>query len=468
MNIAFFAEGSYPYVVGGVSGWSHMLMEHFRQHTYTLHTIMPTRVSSGQFRYQLPPNIDKVIENYLEGDDMVVPGRARYGKDAFTALRSVVLGDDDPDWEAVIRFLNNPRIRLDTVLMSPQFLSIVTELYEQKYSRTTYTDFLWTIRSMYLPLFRVLKGQVAACDLYQTVSTGFAGMLAVKGALLNKKPLLLTEHGIYTREREEEIIKADWTHGVYKDLWIEFFYKLSSCCYRYASQVVSLFETARLLQVEIGCPKEKTRVIPNGIHVERFLDLPGKPADDTAINIGAVLRVTPIKDVKTMINAFSIAKRQMPNLKLWIMGPTEEDEEYFHSCEALVKALDVKDVVFTGRVNVPEYLGKMDIMLLTSISEGQPLSLLEAMAARKPCIATRVGNCDGLLEGEMDEMGACGIITPIMNAQVIAQAIIRLAKDPATRDEMGAIGRKRAQNHYTHDGFLAQYDELYRKLGKEG
>ena len=91
------------------------------------------------------------------------------------------------------------------------------------------------------------------------------------------------------------------------------------------------------------------------------------------INAGAVLRVTPIKDVKTMIQAFDFAKKQVKNLKLWIMGPTDEDEKYAKECFDLVETLGVKDVVFTGRVNIKDYLGKMDFTLLTSISEGQPL-----------------------------------------------------------------------------------------------
>ena len=78
--------------------------------------------------------------------------------------------------------------------------------------------------------------------------------------------------------------------------------------------------------------------------------------------------MTPIKDVKTMIRAFAYAKRDVPNLKLWIMGPTEEDEEYARECFELVELMELPDVVFTGRVNVTEYLGGLDFTILTSIS----------------------------------------------------------------------------------------------------
>ena len=74
-------------------------------------------------------------------------------------------------------------------------------------------------------------------------------------------------------------------------------------------------------------------VTPNGITVDLFKNIPGKQEEDEGkINLGAVLRVAPIKDVKTMIQAFGFAKERVPALKLWIMGPWEEEEEYAREC----------------------------------------------------------------------------------------------------------------------------------------
>ena len=87
------------------------------------------------------------------------------------------------------------------------------------------------------------------------------------------------------------------------------------------------------------------------------------------------------------------------------MGPTDEDEEYARECFDLVELMELPDVVFTGRVNVTEYLGGLDFTILTSISEGQPLTILEGYAAKLPAIATDVGNCRGLLYGEDDDFG---------------------------------------------------------------
>ena len=144
-------------------------------------------------------------------------------------------------------------------------------------------------------------------------------------------------------------------------------------------------------------------VIPNGVDSHKFENIPQKQEEDPFIHVGAVLRVTPIKDVKTMIGAFGLAKSKEPRLKLWIMGSLEESEEYAQECRKMVADLNIQDVEFTGIVNIKDYIGKMDILLLTSLSEGQPLAILEGFAAKKPFIATNVGNCRGLIQGEFDD-----------------------------------------------------------------
>ena len=73
----------------------------------------------------------------------------------------------------------------------------------------------------------------------------------------------MSEHGIYTREREEEILKANWVGGVYKNIWIDQFRKMSYLAYNRADIVTSLYGHARELQLELGCPEEKTYIVPN-------------------------------------------------------------------------------------------------------------------------------------------------------------------------------------------------------------
>ena len=239
---------------------------------------------------------------------------------------------------------------------------------------------------------------------------------------------------------------------------------MSLLAYDKANVVTSLYARARELQIELGCKESKTIITPNGIDPARFANIPQKDPDDQYIKVGAVLRVTPIKDVKTMIMAFGYAKAIEPKLKLWIMGPTDEDPDYAKECFTLVDDMKIKDVVFTGRINTSEYIGKMDFTILTSISEGQPLTILEGYGAKKPVIATDVGNCRGLIYGEGDNFGQAGILTHIMNVEEIKDAIVYLAQHPDVCRQYGENGYKRFMSKYTIQDMKNTYADIYKEL----
>lgn len=109
--------------------------------------------------------------------------------------------------------------------------------------------------------------------------------------------------------------------------------------------------------------------------------------------------MAPIKDIKTMIYAFYELTAHVEHVRLHIMGGVD-DEEYARECYEIVDQLQIKNLIFTGRVNIVEYMEKLDFTILTSISEGQPLSVLESLAAGRPCVTTDVGCCRELLEGK--------------------------------------------------------------------
>lgn len=465
------AEGCYPYVVGGVSGWIHSMIQSFPNLEFILLTIISDRSQRGKFAYELPKNLTEVHEVYLEDVDWGVSTKKsrlkRLKKKEYRALRSLVL-NNNVDWDTIFKLFHDDKLSVDDLLMGPNFYSVAQEVYRIKYSQIVFSDFLWTLRSIYLPLFLILKMDVPKADLYHCVATGYAGVLGAMAQYFHKCGLLVSEHGIYTREREEELIRATWVEGKYKNIWIEQFTKMSSLAYDRADLVTSLYSHAKELQIGYGCPEAKIRITPNGINTQRLADLPQKEGEDAEmVNIGAVLRVTPIKDVKTMIQAFAFAKQRVARLKLWIMGPTEEEPEYAQECFELVEALKVNDVVFTGRVDIRDYLGKMDITILTSISEGQPLTILEGFAAHKPTIATDVGDCRGLIYGSEDDFGPAGILTHIMNIEEIAQAMVDMARDEQMRLEMGENGYKRVMNGYRIEDMHATYEQIYQDFSAE-
>ncbi|MGO4374590.1 GT4 family glycosyltransferase PelF, partial [Paenibacillus sp. MCAF20] len=344
------------------------------------------------------------------------------------------------------------------------YFDILEDICRTDFNLVPFTEMFWTVRSMILPLFLTIRHEVPQADLYHSVSTGYAGVVGALAKHVHDKPLILTEHGIYSREREEEIIKADWVKGYFKDLWIEYFYRLSSCAYESSDRVITLFSRNKEIEIELGCDPDKISIIPNGVNTDDYKGISGIP-DDDIIRIGAVVRVVPIKDIKTMLQSFLIVKREVPNAELYIMGPIEEDDEYYSECLSMVKTLELEDVHFTGEVNIKDYLGRMDILLLTSISEGQPLAVLEGMACAKPFVTTNVGSCKELLTGLGDGIGPAGLVAPVMHYEQIGQALIQLSKDSNLREEMGRNGLERVQRHYKHKDFIASYRHLYQSLG---
>lgn len=467
MKICMVAEGCYPYVVGGVSSWIHSMIRSFPEHEFIILAIVADRETGGKFKYELPENVSAVYEVYLNDDDWGKENRKRMSKKEYEALRSVVV-NRTPDWEGFVKIISKPDFSYNDLVMGMDFYEAVKEAYSQKYTDVPFVDFLWTMRSMYLPLILVMSSKIPEADLYHCVATGYAGVLGAMAKMKYGCKLLVSEHGIYTREREEELIKATWVQGLYKDIWIDQFKKMSQLAYDQADVVTSLFAHASELQQELGCDKKKLRVTPNGVDASRFADIPQKTEEDKAyVNIGAVVRVTPIKDIKTLIRAFAYAKNRVKNLKLWIMGPCDEDEEYAKECFDIVEAMELEDVVFTDRVDVTQYMGRMDFTVLTSISEGQPLTILEGFAAKKPVVATDVGNCRGLIYGEGDDYGQAGILTHIMNVEEIANAFVALAMNPEMTKQMGEVGYRRLMDKYLISQMKDTYKEIYDRLSGE-
>lgn len=469
MRVCMVCEGSYPYVAGGVSSWVQMLASEFKDIEFVIWSIATSKEEMNDFKYPIPDNIIEVKTVYL--DDIQFEGKykkIRLQEGERTILKSLIEDSGDMiSWDEVLNFLESHRENLPHILMSKEFFDIGVDMYQKDYERTIFSKFLWNLRSMYFPLMYILSHDIPKADLYHSVSTGYAGVLGGVASYIYQKPFILTEHGIYTREREEEIIKSEWVLGVFKEIWIEFFKKLSHFAYSKAIKVTTLFDTYKTIQMELGCPEQKIAVIPNGIDYKQFYQLPRRvDKEHEFIQIGVIARVVPIKDIKTTLLAFDIAQREAPNLNLVILGPCDEDKEYYRECLTMIADMSIENVIFEGRVNVIEYLPKLDIMLLTSISEGQPLAVLEGMAAGIPQICTNVGSCSELLFGRSEDgLGEAGLIVPVMNIRAIANAIIKLAQKYKLRKRMGEVGCKRVERYYQKNIFLDQYYHMYRRIG---
>jgi glycosyltransferase involved in cell wall biosynthesis len=474
LKICLFLEGSYPHVTGGVSTWAQMLIKNMPEFEFIIYSIGAEEKYKGIYKYKLPDNVTAVREVFL--DEMlkekgVYGKRYKLSKDEINNLKSLITGEK-VEWSHIFKLMAEKRIKnaLD-FFMSYNFFDILREGYMEKFGSVPFTEFFWTVRSMLVPLFFLLNSKLIKADLYHSAANGYAGLLATMAKFIYKKPMLLTEHGIYSREREEEIIKSTWAKGYFKDMWIKFFYNICSCVYELSDEVLTLFEKNKEIEIELGCPAEKINIVPNGIDIKAFSGIDsGEPVTDSSrgniINIATITRIVSIKDIKTMIQSFNYVKNVIKNVKFFIFGPTDEDEEYFLECKRLADRLGLDGLTFTGKVDVSDHIKDMDVLVMTSISEGQPFVILEGMAAKKPFVTTDVGGCRELLFGNDDGFGRAGLVEPVMDIEKIAKAIIKLCRNEELRKKMGENGFKRVSSLYGYERCVESYKAIYRHFLK--
>ncbi|MEG1068647.1 MAG: GT4 family glycosyltransferase PelF [Ruthenibacterium sp.] len=465
MRICMILEGCYPYVTGGVSSWMHQYILAMPQHEFVLWVVGAHVADRGKFKYTLPENVVEVREVFLDDAlQLRITNQKNLPMTPFQLEQvKALIACENPDWDALFEHYHGGGAQLVNFLMSRDFLAILETLCRKDYPYVPFTEMFHMLRSMLLPMLYLMQQPVPEADVYHAACTGYGGLLAALAAWCTHRPMIITEHGIYSREREEELIRAKWVLPTFKPYWTRFFYMLSTLSYQKATCVSCLFEVARNIQISLHCPAAKTHVIANGVHYERFCDIPPKKPDGW-IDFGAVIRIAPIKDIKTMLHAFSELKQHVPNVRLHILGAVD-DEEYAEECHALVRQLQLPDVIFTGMVNVISYFEKLDFTLLSSISEGQPLSVLESLAAGRPCVTTDVGCCRALLEGNDDDaFGSAGYCVPPMHKQAFAHAMEQMCNlTPAARQAMQNAGRQRVARFYRHADMIQNYLKLYEE-----
>jgi glycosyltransferase involved in cell wall biosynthesis len=291
---------------------------------------------------------------------------------------------------------------------------------------------------------------------------GYAGLAGVAAKQRTGRALLLTEHGLYHKERAMEIKRAQFVRGYQRDMWISMFDNMSRICYRAADVVISLFEYNRRRQIELGVDADKAIVIPNGIDIPRFSAV--VRARREGFHVGLVGRVVPIKDIKTFILMAKAAADALPDAHFWCIGPTDEDPAYYKECQAIVESFRLAErFTFTGKMDVREAYAYLDVLVLTSIREAQPLVILEAYAAGVPVISTSVGNVPELLDYDERFLAAS------KDAPKLARAARYVHDHPAEMEELIVKNRQKVIRFYDKAGVFARYAELYARLaGRSG
>lgn len=489
-DVCLILEGTYPYIAGGVSSWTHDLILSHSNLRFHLVSLLPKR-EERKLRYQLPPNVtglDHIFIQEMPPGATRVPSAARLFDRLEMPLERVQSpkgGLSDVAEAMALLAPHRGKIGRGLLLNSPLAWDMLVRMYEGGHPESSFLDYFWSWRALVSGLFSVILTEMPPARVYHTVSTGYAGLFAARARVETGRPAIVTEHGIYTNERRIEIAMADWlsdasTEGLQiniwkrslKDMWIDTFASYSRACYGACEKIITLYEGNQQFQLDDGAPREKLAIVPNGIDVGRYekVRAPGAgPREGGARpHVALIGRVVPIKDVKTFIRACGMMRERIPDLRASIVGPDDEDVEYARECREMVAQMGLgSTVTFTGRVKLDEFIGQVDVQVLTSISEGMPLVILEAGAAGIPSVATDVGACRELIMGRSDEtpkLGAAGAVTALSNPKATADACVPLLNDREWYLSCSAAMRERVRRYYDKADQDRIYGELYGNL----
>ncbi|MBK24381.1 MAG: group 1 glycosyl transferase [Halobacteriovorax sp.] len=487
-DVCLILEGTYPYVAGGVSTCVYQLIKETPHIKYSIVYIGATQDSLKEYKYPIPDNVKLIKELFLFDYDL--KGKTKeLGIDFdFAKLtefhKGLRKGKVDGFKEFYHKFFDPDKRVCDPIelMESKEAWDFLVQFYERQFTGEnglSFIDYFYSWRFTHYPMFKILSADIPRAHLYHSLCTGYAGLLGAAASIKYKRPYVLTEHGIYSHEREIEIYQADWIYNTdkdyrakknlsyFKEWWIKTFHFFSKVAYHHADVITTLYQGNKERQIGYGAKRSKIELIPNGIRVEDFTEIKDSSEKNEKKAIALVGRVVPIKDIKTFIKSISYVKSKTKDFVAYIMGPTDEDEDYFEDCKRLVGLLGLEEhVVFTGRVDIKEYFKKVDLLVLSSISEGQPMVILEGYAAGIPTVATDVGGCKELIYGgsELDkEIGPGGLVVPFGKPDDLGEAITKLLLDEEKLEKLGQNGFKRVKKFYQENMTVTNYMNVYNR-----
>lgn len=212
----------------------------------------------------------------------------------------------------------------------------------------------------------------------------------------------------------------------------------------------------------------RIKIIHNGVEIEKF----NKKIDTAVVKksigidnnwpvVGILAAIRPIKGHKYFLEAAYLILKNASNINFLVVGWYDENSEYFKELQKLLEKLGIKDkVMFTGgRKDIPEMLSIMDICVNSSLNEGFPNAVLEAMTMGKPVVATNSG---GTPEAVID--GKTGFLVDSCDSSALAEAINKLLKDNNLCTSMGIVGKERIKDTFKIEKMITEIESIYHQL----
>ncbi|HJT10843.1 MAG TPA: GT4 family glycosyltransferase PelF [Candidatus Nitrosotalea sp.] len=465
---------NYPNIAsGGVYTWEKTLIDHMADYEFIIlnHLSNPNNNSE----YVLPKNVTQVIE-------VPIYGSIRYEEYCHhdISLISRILRTT----ERVIREKFMPLYKdfvasmvsdhCNTASLADTIVNLHNFLLKYDGKKCLEHPMAWNVFIEELnkvPLYRNILIKEAALMMYQTFQRSiqllatkipkvdiihcslawFPTLVAVYAKRENNCPVLITEHGIAFRE-----ISLFYNQFMY-DEPSKIFAKIVSrnlvqLIYSITDSLTPVCQVNKNWEKKLGVDPSKIKVIYNAINTSKFKPIQVEHKDKRP-TIVSVARVVGYKDIPCLVYAVKYAKQQIPDLQCLIYG-TAPELDYSKRCVKLVKELKLEDnIKFMGGTSEPEKAYNLgDAVVMTSITEGFPFSIIEAMACGKAVIASDVG-------GDREALQGCGILVRSRRPLLLAQAIVRVLQDDKLRHQLEQAALKKVQDDFT----LEQCGEHYKK-----
>ncbi|TRO64811.1 DUF3492 domain-containing protein [Streptomyces sp. IB201691-2A2] len=320
---------------------------------------------------------------------------------------------------------------------------------------------------------------LGSVDLCHATSGGAAALPGLLARHFTGVPLLVTEYGVQLRAHylgAREDLEGRAASSSARALLAAFHGRLAAEAYRQAEIVTPGNTHARRWQERCGADRAKIRTVYPGMEASRFSDVGESAEAADAYTLVWVGRIEPAKDLISLLHAFAEIRKDEPKTRLRIVGAPAEGLEgatYLAHCKALAAQLfpDEADGVHTVGDNpvsfeeiggpevptLPEAYEAGAVVVLSSVVEGFPISLVEAMFCGRATVSTDVG-------AVVEVIGGTGLVVPPRNPRALAEACVSLLRDPERRARLGAAARARALELFTVEQNITAFHGIYLEI----
>jgi glycosyltransferase involved in cell wall biosynthesis len=464
-RVLLTTEGTYPYVMGGVSSWCDLLVRRLDELEW--HVLPIVAPDAGAPQFALPEHAHALgpIEVWSGAIPAGRAPRRRRDRRALAGLPATLVGEllgweGDPDravdawvwcrrspagvrhsfrsaagWRGFLAALGAVTAEATPEGGTPPVLDLVE-------AASLYQTLYWVARTAAVP--------TPAVDVLHVTAAGWSAIPALVHKALHGTPIVLTEHGVFVREAYLVAAREGQPAGT-RFAATRLARGLARAAYAGADVVSPVTDANAYWELGLGVDAAKILPLYNGLRQPEPPTLP--PRTQTVVSVG---RIDALKDFHTMLRAAAHVLRAVPGATFLHYGPvTPGGEAYGRSCLALHAQLGLGDRFrFMGPTTDPHgAMRDADIVLLTSISEGLPMVVLEAMGQGRPVVATGVGGVPEVVHG-------CGVICPPGDDRAVATAVITLLRSPATAWRLGRRGHERLGRMFDESACVEGYRDL--------